>query len=151
MYKKMYGEMGFTSLDDVIEPKYNATRNFHGQYYLDSDKLEDYLHFRSDSMEYFYDAYLKEVGSAKTAARFITKLPAGQKLMGAIIKKTFKKYQYSEHGTKRWISENIEDHIDAYWGSKKTWERIPEKVSDGKWFSGDKLMDLNFSKSYSAN
>lgn len=32
MYKKMYGEMGFTNLDTVIEPKYVATRNFHGQY-----------------------------------------------------------------------------------------------------------------------
>eukprot|EP00833_Pecoramyces_ruminatium_P009474 jgi/Orpsp1_1/1183506/evm.model.c7180000085506.1 len=29
MYKIMYGEMGFTSLDSVIEPKYVATRNFH--------------------------------------------------------------------------------------------------------------------------
>ncbi|WP_196810127.1 hypothetical protein [Butyrivibrio sp. WCD3002] len=30
MYKIMYGKMGFTSLDPVIEPKYVATRNFHG-------------------------------------------------------------------------------------------------------------------------
>lgn len=46
MYQVMYGGMGFTNLDHVINPKLYATRNFHGQYYLDSDKLENYLHFR---------------------------------------------------------------------------------------------------------
>lgn len=130
MYKIMYGEMGFTSLDSVIEPKYNATRNFHGQYYLDSDKLEDYLHFRSDSMQYFYAAYLKEVGAAKPFAQVINKLPGGQKFMGWIIRQTFKKYQLGEHGTRRWINENNAACIDAYWGSKKAWEKLPEKVSD---------------------
>ena len=65
MYRVMYREMGFTSLDPVINPKYVATRNFHGQFYLDSDKLENYLHFRHDSMQYFYDAYLNEVKSVK--------------------------------------------------------------------------------------
>lgn len=129
MYKIMYGAMGFTSLNPVIEPKYNATRNFHGQYYLDSDKLESYLHFRSDSMQYFYDAYLKEVGSVKGLAKVMCKLPGGQKLMGDIIKKTFRKPMLSEHGTMRWLNENVEDHIEAYWGSRKAWEAIPEKAS----------------------
>lgn len=50
MYQALYGELGFRSLDAVIDPKHYAIRNFHGQYYLDSDRLEGYLHFRSDSM-----------------------------------------------------------------------------------------------------
>ncbi|WP_155951085.1 hypothetical protein [Pseudobutyrivibrio sp. MD2005] len=49
----MYKELGFTNLDTVIEPQVVATRNFHEQYYLDSDKLEDYLHFRYDSSRSF--------------------------------------------------------------------------------------------------
>ena len=126
MYQKMYGEMGFTSLDPVIDPRYTATRNFHGHYYLDSDKLEEYLHFRSDSMQYFYDAYLNEVKSVKGIARVICKLPR-QKLMGSIIKSTFKKLMMSEHGTMHFIKDNVEDHIDAYWGSKKAWEALPER------------------------
>ena len=129
MYKKMYGELGFKNLDSVIDPKMYATRNFHGQYYLDSDKLENYLHFRSDSMQYFYDAYLKELGSALTAGKIITKFPGGQKLMGCIIKSTFKKLLKSEHGTKRWLDKNMEDYIDAYWGSKESWEKLPKKQS----------------------
>ncbi|MER2056638.1 MAG: NAD(P)-dependent oxidoreductase, partial [Clostridia bacterium] len=39
MYKLMYGEIGIKNIDYVIDPKVNATLNFHGQYYLDSDKL----------------------------------------------------------------------------------------------------------------
>ncbi|WP_405345137.1 NAD-dependent epimerase/dehydratase family protein [Ruminococcus sp.] len=135
MFQLMYGEIGFKNLDPVIDPKLTATRNFHGQYYLDSDKLEDYLHFRSDSMQYFYDAYLKELGAAKTAGKIMCKFPGGQKLMGSIIKGTFKEALNSEHGTKHWLDTNMEDHIDAYWGSRKAWEAIPEKLSDMEHFT----------------
>ena len=130
MYKIMYDEIGIKNIDYVIDPKVNATRNFHGQYYLDSDKLEEYLHFRSDSMQYFYDAYLKELGAAKPFGRIICKFPGGQRLMGSIIKSTFKKLLNGEHGTKHWIDANMEDHIEAYWGSRKAWEALPEKTSE---------------------
>ena len=135
LYRKMYGELGFQSLDPVIEPKYYATRNFHGQYYLDSDKLENYLHFRSDSMQYYFDAYLKELGSALAAGKVMTKLPGGEKLMGSIIKKTFNSLLDSEHGTRHWLEENMADHIDAYWGSRKAWEAIPETYSELRHFT----------------
>ena len=130
MYRIMYGEIGINNIDYVIDPKVNATRNFHGQYYLDSDKLEGYLHFRSDSMQYFYDAYLQELGPAKPFGRIICKLPGGQRLMGAIIKSTFNKLLDGEHGPRRWLNENMEDHIDAYWGSRQAWEALPEKASE---------------------
>lgn len=135
MYKLMYGELGFKSLDEVIDPGYYATRNFHGQYYLDSDKLENYLHFRKDSMQYFYDAYLKELGAAKGAGKVVTKLPGGEKLMGGAIKSTFKALLDSEHGTKHWLDNNMEDHIEAYWGGRAAWEAIPEKLSEMEHFT----------------
>jgi hypothetical protein len=108
-----------------MDSKWCATRNFHGHYYLDSDKLNDILHFRSDSMEYFYAAYLKKLGATATAAKIITKLPGGQKLMGGIIKNRFSKLLRTEHGTLRFLENNMEDHIAAYWGSKEAWQAIP--------------------------
>jgi len=135
MYKAMYGKMGFTSLEELIDPPYYATRNFHGQYYLDSDRLEDYLHFRSDSLQYFIDAYLKEAGAGVAAGRVITKLPKGEKLMGGMIKKTFEPLLDSEHGTKHWLDAGMEDHIEAYWGSRRAWEAIPKKASGLKHFT----------------
>lgn len=55
--------------------------------------------------------------------------------MGSIIKSTFNKLLDSEHGTRHWIDEKMEDHIDAYWGSRKVWEALPDKVSDMEAFT----------------
>lgn len=130
MFQKLYGAIGITNLDYILSPKEQATRNFHGQYYEDSDKLENYLHFRSDSMQYYYDAYLKELGATAGLSRFICRLPGGQKLMGRIMKGMFSKLAKTEHGTVHFIKDNVEDHIDAYWGSKRAWSELPDKMSD---------------------
>ena len=144
MYQLMYKEVGIKNLDYVLDPKLTATRNFHGHYYLDSDKLEDYLHFRSDSMQYYYDAYLKELGPAIAAGKIMCKLPRGEELMANIIKSTFKKALDSEHGTRHWLDNNMEDHIEAYWGSRKAWEALPEKVSEMEHFTDwDKVIRLD--------
>lgn len=135
MYKAMYGRMGFTDLAYVIDARYTAARNFHGQYYLDSDRLEEYLHFRHDSMEYFYDAYLKEVGNALNFAKGINRLPGGQRMMGKIIQGTFEKNLLSEHGTKRWIRDGAMDRIDAYWGGMRRWVEIPKDPGEMKHFT----------------
>lgn len=130
MYQAVYGEMGFRSLDAVIDPKQYATRNFHGQYFLDSDRLEGYLRFRSDSMRYFYDAYLDELGAAKGLARVLCRLPGGQKLMGSLIKGSFGRLLDSDHGTRHFIDDNVKDHVDAFWGSRAAWEALPDRVSE---------------------
>nr|WP_261764700.1 NAD(P)-dependent oxidoreductase [Paenibacillus xylanexedens] len=134
MYQKLYGAIGFKNLDHVINPKWYATRNFHGQYYLDSDKLNDYLHFRQDGMNYFYSCYLENLGSQATAAKILCKLPFGERIMGNVMKKMFEKPARTEHGTLRFIEENVEDHIDAYWGSKEAWNNIPDKLSEFQHF-----------------
>ena len=144
MFKKLYEAIGIKKLDYIISPKEQATRNFHGHYYEDSDKLENYLHFRNDSMQYYYDAYLKELGIVAGFSRFICKLPGGQKLMGKIMKGMFIKLAKTEHGTVHFIEDNVEDHIDAYWGSKKAWEALPDKLSEMKHFKDwDKVIHLD--------
>ena len=125
LYKKLFGEIGITNLSYVMESKWSGTRNFHGQYYLDSDKLNDILCFRSDSMDYFYQAYLKKLGAITGLAKVFTKLPGGQKMMGKIIKDRFYKLTLTEHGTVRFIENNMEDHIAAFWGSKEAYDAIP--------------------------
>ena len=61
----------------------------------------------------YYDCYLEMLGSLRTASRVICKLPGGQKLMGGIMRRKFDKLARTEHGTIRFIEENVEDHIDA--------------------------------------
>jgi nucleoside-diphosphate-sugar epimerase len=125
MYRQIFGALGIKRLSSIMDSKWIALRNFHGQYYLDSDKLEEILHFRHDSMQYFYDSYLEVLGGQAAAARFMTKLPGGQKLIGGVMRKEFLKLASGEHGTVRFIGENMEGHIAAYWGSREAWEAIP--------------------------
>jgi nucleoside-diphosphate-sugar epimerase len=125
MYARLFSEIGITKLSNVLESKWYATRNFHGHYYLDSDRLNDILAFRHDDMRYFYDAYLKNLGATAGIARILTKLPGGQTLMGNAMKKRFLKTARGQHGTVRFIEENMTDRIAAYWGSKEAWEAIP--------------------------
>lgn len=135
MYQVLYGKLGIKNLDYVIDPKWYATRNFHGQYYTDSDKLEAYFHFRRDSMDYFYQSYLDNLGSLVPVAKVVTKLPGGQRFMGAMIKRTLKKQAVKKRGTLRFIADHDRESIDAFWGNKENWEQIPTKLSEMKKFN----------------
>lgn len=135
IYQHIYEEIGFKNLDFVVNPKWYAIRNFHGQYYLDSDRLEQYLHFRQDGVDYFYNAYLERLGALVKISKIICKVPCGQKIMGLIIKKKFQKLTLTEHGTLRFVKEHMEDRVEAYWGSYKKWEEIPERLSQCSCFS----------------
>lgn len=131
MYKVIFRNLGIKDLKHVIDPKMFGTKNFHGQYYLDSDKLEDILHFRSDSIDYFYDLYLKDVGAFnQLMSKIICKFPGGQRFMGSIIKKTFIKLAKKNRGTIKYLENNMDQEINAYWGSKKQWELLPNKINE---------------------
>ena len=125
MFKTLFGRIGIKNLSNALDSKWFAIRNFHGHFYLDSDKLNDYLNFRNDSMEYYYDIYMKTLGPTAKITKIITKLPFGQSLIGSVMKKRFLKLASTEHGTVRFIEENMEEHIAAYFISKARWEKIP--------------------------
>ncbi|KRL41817.1 NAD-dependent epimerase/dehydratase family protein [Liquorilactobacillus nagelii] len=134
MYRVLYSRLGIKNLSTMIDPRMYATRNFHGQYYLDSDKLENYLHFQHDTMEYFYQAFIVEMGSKATAAKILTKIPGGEKLLGIISKKQFQKLARSQHGTVHFIEDHVDDHIAAFWGSQSAWKKIPKRIQNFKEF-----------------
>ncbi len=129
LFRTIYGALGFKDLRYVVDPKWFATRNFHGQYYLDSDRLERYLHFRRDGMAYFYDEFLKSLGPAAAIVRLLCRLPGGQRLAGGLVKGVFRKAARAERGTERFIRENREAQIDACWGSRRNWDAIPADIN----------------------
>jgi len=143
LYKILFGMIGIKKLSYVMESKWSGLRNFHGQYYLDSDKLNDILEFRSDSMNYFYQAYLKKLGAIVTIAKIFTKLPGGQKIMGSIIKSRFAKLTITENGLVRYIKENLEGHIAAHWGSKEAYDAIPPMDEFVPFSDWDKVVHID--------
>jgi len=143
MFEKMFGALGFKNLENVIDANWFAIRNFHGTYYLDSDKLNDFLHFRNDSLQYFYDIYLKNMGVIAPLAKIVNKLPGGENLMGCIIKKTFSKNLMADRGTMNWIKNNRTNHIDPYFISKETWENIPSLNNMKHFTDWDKVVHID--------
>lgn len=134
MLQDMFKRIGISNLDYIFEGNWFGTRNFHGQYYLDSDKLNDFLHFRNDSLDYYYNLYLDQLGSITTLSKALTKLPGGEILIGSILKKKFSKLAMSEHGTMNFIKNNRTDFIDPFFISKEHWEKIP-KISETQHFN----------------
>lgn len=143
MFERLYGDIGIKDLSLILKPKMHATRNFHGHYYLDSDKLENFVHFQRDSMEYYYDCYIKDLGATAPMAKVMCKVPGGEKLMASVMGNMFNKLADGEHGTKHFIDCDMEDRIEAYWGSRKAWEALPESYNDfNHFFDWDKQIVL---------
>jgi len=114
----------------IFEPNWFVTKNFHGHFYLDSDKLEDFLHFREGIpvKRYF------EILSSKVP--FIVKL--GRYASAGIIKYFMRKLARTKgDGTLDWIENNNQPKITAYYGSMEEYKQIPTNWNDYK------IIDLN--------
>lgn len=134
--KNMYKSIGIKDISvAALDAKYQCVRNFHGSYYLDSDKLNDYLDFRCDSINYIYDEFVKNLGNTAALIKFITKLPIGQKLIGNSMKKRAEKLARTEHGPIYWEENNIEEKIAAYYGSQEAFKALPHSINDLEHFT----------------
>ncbi len=142
LYRELFGRLGFTRLADVMEANWSATRNFHGQYFLDSDKLNNLLDFRRDSLAYFYDSYQRFVGTRGRIVRAINVL-GGEKHMGNILKKHFACLARTAHGTLHFVEQGMEGHIAAYWGSRKAWETIEPLEQFVPFSAWEKVMHID--------
>lgn len=110
--------------EKIFEANWFALRNFHGQWYTDSDELEHYLHFRSNQS---CDDYFKWMAQqvpwyfhlSKITPPFIIKM-----MMKTIASK-------KGLGTLNWIKTNNTERISAYFGSMEAWKTIPkwEKIN----------------------
>lgn len=115
---KLLKAIGCPAPEKIFEPNWFAIRNFHGQWYTDSDLLEGYLHFRSNQT---CDNYFKWMASQVPWYFHLAKIvpPVFIKLgMGAIAKKP-------GLGTRNWIKNRHQDRISAYFGSYEDWQAIP--------------------------
>jgi len=125
LLKELFRRIGITNLDDVFEGKWFATRNFHGSYYLDGDRLNKYLRFRSGSLEYFYRFYMQKTAGIVKAAKIITRIPCGCALLGSVIKRRFRRLAGGERGTMNFIKKRRSEYIEPFFISEHAWKKIP--------------------------
>lgn len=113
--QRAFSSMGIVSPGKVCEANWYALGNFHGHWFEDSDALEGFLHFRSESMDAFFAQLGKRV-------RFRAWLAAA---FPSAVKRRIEKTAHSERGTLFWLEHGIEEMIRAAFGSREQWERIP--------------------------
>lgn len=122
----MMDAVGCPRPERIYRPKWFATRNFHGMWYTDSDRLEEMLHFRAGipAGEYFArmagspdTPFALKAAAATKAARLA---PHMVKLAMAWLANR------PVHGTQAWIRKDDRKRIAAHYGSREAYEAIPE-------------------------
>lgn len=104
-----------------MAPHWSATRNFHGQWFADSDRLEEMVPFREQSLPDFFEALPRSVPlPIRLLARAFP--GAGRKRMEALAN--------GPGGTLRWFADDDQSHIRAFFGSRTAWDAIPREWDD---------------------
>lgn len=105
--------------EKIFETRWFVLRNFHGQWYLDSQVLEDYLHFRGNIP---VDEYFRQLGQQIPWYFHLAKIVPPVFIKWAMRLMAYKKGV----GTQDWIRTNDQKRINAFYGSKEKWATIPD-------------------------
>ena len=138
--------MGKTA-KSFFKPNWDIPRNFHGVWYYDSDELEEFLQFRSESFEDYWKKMGKKYGWFKLAKIVPSSL---------ITKLVFKRLFKNTNAPMYWIKHDKTGRIKAFYGGKDKfeaigtdWNKFPllceGKTADGK-IVYEKLKDKNYAK-----
>lgn len=124
---RIFGALGLGTLSALTERNWFAVKNFHCQWYLDSDVLESYLHFRRDGI----DEYVAHV---RASAPWYLRLGLARIVPRALIRNVvMKRMARQPEGPLHWVESNDRDRIEAFFGSREKWEQIPgwdEPIAD---------------------
>ncbi|MFE4948627.1 NAD-dependent epimerase/dehydratase family protein [Leifsonia sp. NPDC056665] len=112
---RMTGALGVKDVRKGYDRNWFATRNFHGMWYTDSDRLEQLVPFRRDTFEGALDRAIRANPGLKMAGR----VPA------ALIKKlVIEPLTRKPRGTMAYLRDHDEDGINAFFGSHEQWHEI---------------------------
>lgn len=107
---------GVKDIKKIFEPKWFATQNFHGQYYLDSDQLNDILDFRRESFDDFLERVKETIKFPNNMLGIVPSIMTRDLIM--------KKIAMSEQGPLSWIKNKDKNRVNAFWGSFENYKSI---------------------------
>lgn len=105
--------------EKIFNANWFVLKNFHGQYYLDADALEEYLHFRANIP---VDDYFQQMSDSLPGFFKMAKI-VPPFVMKAVLRPLANKKTY---GTQYWIKHRDERRIKAYYGSIERYRAIPD-------------------------
>jgi nucleoside-diphosphate-sugar epimerase len=110
------GAMGVQDVRRWYERNWFATRNFHGQWYSDSDRLDELVPFRQDTFE---EAMARAVATLPPSVRNAGKVPSW------IVKNlVMKPIARQPRGTLHALAKRNQREICAHFGSVEEWRQI---------------------------
>src|SRR5574344_329085 len=135
--------------EKFFKPNWNIPRNFHCVWYSDSDVLNKLLDYQTESTGDFWSRMKKDCWYFK-----LGKLVPAPLLRKIVIERLLKHY----NSPMRWIADNNEGRINAFFKSREYFERIPADwksfplLCKGKTWYGDidyqKLLHSGSDKKY---
>lgn len=111
-----FGLMG-ASAEKFFEPHWNIPRNFHGVWYTDSDVLDKWLNYRSESSKDFWKRMAKQLWYYKLGRLVPAKL---------IRKFAIERLLTNSNAPQNWIRLGKKGRIDAFWGGKEAYDAFPK-------------------------
>ena len=116
----LLGAIGLGDPKKIFEPNWFISRNFHGQWYIDGDKLEEIMHFRHNVP---VKDYFRRMANALPG---YFKLARVGRVFGGMIKTVAMEplTRTEIYGTMDWIRRNNKARISAYFGSEEKWRKI---------------------------
>ncbi len=138
------------NLKVFMDPNWFATRNFHGAFFYDSEVLNSYLHYQTETVDDYW----------KNMSKIYWYFHLGKLVPPSWLKKTlFTKLTKYDDAPKYWVDNHIDGKVKAYYGGYTAYESIPKswdyypllcenKDSTGSFIDYDKLKDEAYAKPY---
>ena len=106
--------------EKIFETRWFALRNFHGEWYLDSDELDRLLRFRENlSLDDYFRTRMRPAVPGWYRLARLAPAPLIKLVMRTLAHK-------KGLGTMDWIRSRNEQRISSYFGSREAWEQIPD-------------------------
>lgn len=109
------------SVEDFFETNYNSTRNFHGLWFSDGQKLEELFHYQGESVDAFW-AYVLKTHPYYALGKLMPKKLIKKLVIDRLLSDSNAPYYWRKH----------QDHarMTAYFGSEAAFETIPKAWKD---------------------
>lgn len=118
--------LGLGGTKALFQPNWFTTRNFHGQYFVDSDVLEGYCHFRANiPVEEYFRGLLKQV-------EFYFRLAFLGRPWAPLLKRLWMKSiaETPVYGTLWWAKHHDKARMNAFYGGQAAFEKLPTRWED---------------------
>ena len=112
--------------EKIFNANWFTTRNFHGMWYIDGDRLENYLHFRANVPVKEYFKQMAKDKSVPAGIRFAAKTKIAKLFPRCVKLAMYAMAMSKEHGTQWWIKHNQTQRISAYYGTLEAYKAIPD-------------------------